>query len=192
MTMKRSYLIQRLNPPLGGDLGAKLSAAFVFGGGLPNGGMSPEVTKAITSFCSFDYMGASEFEHGALVDGLRILAKKVENEDSISWVAVEISPDEVTHDPYKSREDVKRTEPLEIYVIYATSELDEVAERVRELAINPEEQRPLENPQLSRKVLYTGPYDNTIGWIELNNGWIATTEESVRDGFLKLFGWEEG
>lgn len=63
----RVYLVQRL-------LKATNSInPFSFGGGLMNGGLSDEAMKYLKSIFSFDYMGAAEFEWGAVPTAIREL-----------------------------------------------------------------------------------------------------------------------
>ena len=71
----RSYLIQRLGKPTGGI------GPFSFGGGFINGGLSNEGAKAISSICIFDYMGAAEFEFGALPKALDSMALSAEKSE---------------------------------------------------------------------------------------------------------------
>ena len=59
--MKKTRLIQRLHKPA-----KKINNPFSFGVGLKNGGLSDDAMELINGVFSFDYMGASEFEHGAV------------------------------------------------------------------------------------------------------------------------------
>ena len=68
--MKRPSYIQRLNKP------TNFINPFSFGGGgLVNGGLSEDGLKIIQDIFSFDYMGAAEFEWGAVPTALQSLAK---------------------------------------------------------------------------------------------------------------------
>ena len=69
--MKSTYLIQRLKSP------HKHQNPFgSFGGGLKNGGISDKGYNMLKSIFSFDYMGAAEFEFGAVPESLERTAKK--------------------------------------------------------------------------------------------------------------------
>lgn len=59
----RPYLIQRLLAP-------STPLPFAFGGGLLNGGINKEAMSIIKNVFSFDYMGAAEFEWGAVPTAL--------------------------------------------------------------------------------------------------------------------------
>lgn len=66
---KRTYLVQRLTKPMGGRMGA-FSEAFAFGGGLRHGGVSDGAMDLLRQVFAFDYMGAAEFEWGAVPKAL--------------------------------------------------------------------------------------------------------------------------
>ena len=68
MTLGKSWLIQRLEDPQGFD------NPFNFGGGLRNGGLNEDAMSLLRPIFSFDYMGAAEFEFGALPKSLNRLA----------------------------------------------------------------------------------------------------------------------
>src|ERR1700753_1566668 len=66
-TLQDSYLIQRLLAPHKKEgLLSALGDAFSFGGGYKNGGLTQEGFDLIKSIMRFDYMGAAEYEFGAL------------------------------------------------------------------------------------------------------------------------------
>lgn len=67
--MKHVWLVQRLNAPQG-----HLNP-FCFGGGKINGGLSKEAVEIIKRIFSFEYMGAAEFEWGAVPTALETLLK---------------------------------------------------------------------------------------------------------------------
>ena len=46
---------------------------FAFGGGLRNGGLPDEWRGSLAEFVDCDYMGAAEYEFGALPDAIRRL-----------------------------------------------------------------------------------------------------------------------
>lgn len=66
--MQRSRLIQRLLRPSEYNLWGS------FGGGLRNGGLSDEGMDLLRDVFSFDYMGAAEFEFGAVPAALNFIA----------------------------------------------------------------------------------------------------------------------
>ena len=64
--MKRSWLIQRMKKPTGSFTN------FAFGGG--GSGFSEENAKGLSQICSWDYMGASEYEFGAPANSMNRMA----------------------------------------------------------------------------------------------------------------------
>lgn len=68
--MKRPYLVQRLNKPRTQD------NPFSFGGGLLNGGITNDAMNYIRHCFSFDYMGAAEYEWGAVPRALQAILDK--------------------------------------------------------------------------------------------------------------------
>lgn len=73
------YLIQRLQKALG------KANPFSFGGGYKNGGLSDEFMSFLVGIFSFDYMGAAEFEFGALPEAFQEMAKSMEEKKLIAY-----------------------------------------------------------------------------------------------------------
>ena len=194
MKLKRSNLVQRLKAPYKeGGLGRKLGAAFAFGGGLVNGGLSPEAMELLGPIFRFDYMGASEFEHGAVPKAIASLVSMINPDDPFESKTIEVYPSDVVDQPFYGKHTERRTEPLEIHVLYVRSQLGEAAERVRELAVQETIQDPMERTGLNKRVVCVDGNDGDdpiTGWLDLDNGWFATTSDEMRDGLLKLLGTE--
>lgn len=71
------YLIQRLQQVSKNRGPAALNPnAFSFGGGLKNGGLSDEAMSLFRELFRFDYMGAAEFEFGAIPKTFEHMAAK--------------------------------------------------------------------------------------------------------------------
>jgi|ERR1035437_2530956 hypothetical protein len=82
MNLMETRLIQRLKKPFkpvdaSGTPLEKLLAdnPFSFGGGLKNGGLSDKAMELIRDIWEFDYMGAAEFEFGAVPQALEKMVK---------------------------------------------------------------------------------------------------------------------
>ena len=69
--LRKTYLVQRLKTPYKGNA----DNPFNFGGGLLRGGMNEEAYRALNQIFTFDYMGSSEFEHGAVPKAIGAIAK---------------------------------------------------------------------------------------------------------------------
>ncbi|MDE1854750.1 MAG: hypothetical protein KGH57_00295 [Candidatus Micrarchaeota archaeon] len=65
--MRKPWLIQRLLMP---DERLPLGNPFSFGAGYKNGGLSDEANEALNKVFSFAYMGAAEYEWGAIPTSL--------------------------------------------------------------------------------------------------------------------------
>jgi hypothetical protein len=76
--MVPTMLIQRLRRPTHklyeSDRGMVL-AGMSFGGGMKNGGLGEPAMRMLLRIFEFDYMGSSEFEHGAIPKSLQQIAK---------------------------------------------------------------------------------------------------------------------
>ena len=83
--MKSSWLIQRLNKPYGENPFGLKDNPFAFGGGLVNGGLSHEAMDILRGIFSFDYMGAAEFEFGAVPKALQTIAANAGNMIAFSF-----------------------------------------------------------------------------------------------------------
>lgn len=79
------FLLQRMLKPFpktGNELEEKIkktSNIFSFGGGYKNGGLSDEAWNLISEIWRYDYMGAAEFEFGALPESFQYVLKNKNN-----------------------------------------------------------------------------------------------------------------
>jgi hypothetical protein len=182
--MKRSWLVQRLNPPAGFD------NPFSFGGGLRNGGLSADAMGLLRSVFSFDYMGAAEFEWGAVPEALSRMAGRA---DGLTAVSMTIPLAQVE----KSWSDRSNTVPsgeVVVYILCHQDDLDEVQLRI--LAWAAGDRDPIystkERVGLS-DVLRPGDSTHTsatCGWLELNNGFMFFTDRTMWEQTSTLFGIE--
>jgi hypothetical protein len=78
--LKRTYLVQRLKKPYKGNA----DNPFNFGGGLLRGGMNEEGYRVLNQIFTFDYMGAAEFEFGAVPDAIDAIAKGFGNGNGVT------------------------------------------------------------------------------------------------------------
>jgi hypothetical protein len=72
MELNNTWLIQRLEKSHG-----NYDNPFSFGGGLKNGGLSPDAMNLLRPIFSFDYMGSAEFEFGAIPKSLKYMADNI-------------------------------------------------------------------------------------------------------------------
>ena len=159
--MRKSWLIQRLERPLNGKLGALKDNPFSFGGGLRNGGLSNEAMDLLRPIFSFSYMGAAEYEWGKVPEALNKIAGYAQDR---KLVAFDISA------PWA---------PL--YVICAKAHRKEVEERVEGWARG-------NGPEVRDPIQMGDSY--AVGWLELDNGFLFFTDEDMWRGAAHLFGVE--
>lgn len=167
MTMRDSYLVQRLQQPRTGRLGA-MTEAFSFGGGFKNGGLSEEAMELIRPAFSFDYMGAAEFEFGAVPKTLRDM---VERRDKLVARFIDFTVDGVNH---------------KIYLICEEEQIPEIANFLTVDFIGKARLKAPTNFRDSLKPTNEWHKD-TIGWLELDNGFFYFRDEEAWRRTAALF-----
>jgi rhodanese-related sulfurtransferase len=167
--VKKSRLVQRLRKPRQNTF-LGVDNPFAFGGGLRNGGLSDEAMAILRQVFSFDYMGAAEFEWGAVPEALQGMAKDAKN-----LVAF----------PFGITKDQK------IYVLCRNEHNSVVVERIiiwagEQINYNLKEQTRLYNALNPRSEWDT----ETCGWLELDNGFFFFTDEQMWRDTAAIFGVE--
>lgn len=169
--MRRTWLVQRLHKPQS------------FGGGLLNGGLSGEAMHLLRDVFSFDYMGAAEFEFGAVPKALQAIAKDhrllVAGSLSIALKDVQKGWDE-KHAPPATAE-------AEVFYLCRTEHVREVTERIRAMAAKDHNLK--ESTRLPSTLRPSREWDGeTVGWIELDNGFMFFTDREMWERTCALFG----
>lgn len=183
-TMERSWLVQRLKRPrTGGLLGG--DNPFAFGGGLRNGGLSDEAMGLLRGIFGFDYMGAAEFEFGAVPEALSRLAK---NADRLTAFSFTFPLAKVARDFRDKGPDPKGD--ATVYVLCDADMAAEVKKRVKGWAAKPYGE--LKEPtHLSSTLRPATEWDGeVVGWLELDNGFFFFTDEAMWKATADLFGVE--
>lgn len=182
--MKRSYLIQRLLKPLEGS---QIENVFGvgFGGGLKYGGFTQQQYRMIVqNLCQFDYMGAAEFEHGAVADAFKAMVDLAKINEFVCRELL-IDPKDV-----KLKYDYEKKDPrdtaLLLHVICPPSMADVILERVKALAEIEDEFHVCERPGIGRAAKYG--VEDVVGWLEMDNEFVVTVDLAMRDNFMKLLG----
>lgn len=190
MTLSRTWLVQRLNKPLQsyGVLGP--DNPFAFGGGLMNGGLSAEAMSLLRPIFSFDYMGAAEFEFGAVPEALNRIAERA-HAGTLAAHTFEISLSEVEAD-YVDRTKPAPSGAAPVYVLGPADDLDEIEARVRSWAAERYNTGLKETTHLALVLRPRSDRDddwmNTRGWLELDNGFLFFTDEDMFTRTAELFG----
>lgn len=163
--MKRSWLVQRLTPKRGGRMGEMINA-FSFGGGLRNGGLSNEAMGLLPF--GFDYMGAAEFEFGAVPKALQRMAG--DHKKMVTSTACD----------------------GQVFVVAHRDHIDEAVQRIEEWASAPYVGGLKEPTYLHGMLNPVNDWDSDrIGGLELDNGFLYTIDREVFDAFCILLGVEQ-
>ena len=160
--MHRSYLIQRLIKPM------RRMGSFAFGGGLKNGGLSDQTAELINGVFAFDYMGAAEFEYGAVPEAMQFIANQAGKKAVISG------------------------EHRGVYYICPKSYQTGVCDVINSLLADESALGLKEFCGLKEAISPKdeGYHRNTVGWLELNNGFFMFTDKEMFESTKLFFGVE--
>jgi len=189
--LKRTYLVQRLLKPLPKTDSTpllKLLDFGAFGVGLTNGGFSKQAMQALNTICRFDYMGASEFEWGAVPNAFKTMLQG-SKKNPIVCRELQINPQDVRIKwiKYYDNGTPERATPQTLWVFCFASQVDLVLERVKAIAEIEDEFILCERTGLGRIIKYNIVNEPVVGWIELDNGFVITLDAAMRDAFAALF-----
>ncbi len=176
--MENTWLIQRLRKPYSWQIkGKKIDNLFSFGGGLINGGISSKAMDIIREVFSFDYMGSSEFEWGAVPQAISFLAEQASKNNLV-----------IGQIDFTKNETVYYISPKE----YET----EVINRIKEL------RKPYGGNigiQLQEACMLDTFFDSkreygkrNVGWMELDNGFMFFTDKTMFQNTCELFEVKDG
>lgn len=185
--LNKSWLIQRLDKPFKatGPLGA--DNPFAFGGGYKNGGLSDDAMALLRDIFSFDYMGAAEFEFGAVPEALTEIAKAAEKGELVAHT-FEFDKSRIEKDWRKNA--VQPTGTATIYVLCVKGDEAEIQSRIEGWASERYNSELKESTRLA-DVLDVDSQRYTVrtaGWLELNNGYMFFTDKEMFDKTASLFG----
>lgn len=162
--MEESYLIQRLEKP------AKIDNPFVFGGGYKNGGLTNNAMDLIRPIFAFDYMGAAEFEFGALPKTIQNLAKL---NSSLVGKSMAVK--------------TKNNKDAVVYYICESEHEEEVKSRIKAFA---KDEWSKECRTKERVGLYDsieGNFKYCPGWLEIDNGYFFFLDKKMWQRTCELF-----
>ena len=166
----RPWLIQRLNKPFKfpeGHLTKGRDNPFSFGGGLPNGGLSKEAMACLRSVFTFDYMGSSEFEWGAVPKALCSMVVSIQDLTAKSF---EVDQGDVSFGKWEERYFKKPVKGVTktVYVIAKDSHQVPAENYIRSL-IGKE-------PELKERTRFhealLEPSDSAEDWRTKTQGWL--------------------
>jgi hypothetical protein len=178
------WLVQRLERPTGPSIFGK-DNPFAFGGGLRNGGLSGEAMDLLRPIFRFAYMGAAEFEFGAVPKALDYLAR---HGAQLGSFTVSIPLKDV---PKNWRDKGPQDIPGDgtVYVLARSDEADLVAESIRRMARR--ESRTKERVGLESALRPHNEWDReTVGWLALDPAFLFFTDAPSWQATCALFGVE--
>lgn len=192
---KKFLRVQRLLKPLPHE-GAVTPNTF--GGGLRNGGMSPEFLSLLDGVLRFAYMGAAEYEHGEVPAAFEQLAHSAANRTLVAGCTTVKSQ-------WSRREFTKAASPLGEEII--GGRVGEVAEGhiwtlvdkenesalVEFLHLDTTQPVDLPDPTYLKRMLFSlpsmiGEDHQPHGWLSLNTPALFFIDEGMWREFLAL--WE--
>lgn len=179
--MESSYLIQRLKRPYG------RVNPFSFGGGLRNGGLSDEAMDLLTGIFSFDYMGAAEFEFGAVPKALQKIAKSADDYQAFSFFI----PLNKVAKSWRDKSIEKPVGDATVYVICNKNDVKEITTRIKKFAAENYNGNLKESTRLQGALRPLEDWDTEVmGWLELDNGFFFFTDKEMWEKVAELFGVE--
>jgi hypothetical protein len=188
---RKPYLVQRLLKPYKTEevksekasLLKKMANAFSFGGGLINGGISNGAMEKISKIWRYDYMGAAEFEFGAVPESLERMAK---GRKGLTAGSIE-----VTAKAYEYAGLKRKLQKAESNVFYVCPK--SIEENVREwIPILADETgkdfHTKEGVFLAQNVLGREYHTERVGWHDISNDFLFFTDRQMFEGFCSLLG----
>jgi len=168
--MKKTYLIQRLTKPVAD----RRVNPFVFGGWIKNGGLSDEAMDLISSIFSFDYMGAAEYEFGAVPEAFQKIGKNLKHMTTATTTVKGKNGD------------------VPVYIIAHEEWMSDIKVMINLFATNPYGKQ---TPHIKRGVRLeqqiNDPSEYTkdqVGWFELDNGFFFFIDEKMFQDTARLLG----
>lgn len=157
--MERTWLVQRLQAPLGGKMAAGWNDFATMGG------FNKKAGELLAQVYNFDYMGSSEFEFGAIPKSFQRIANYSRKGDAVVGA-------------------VSLTRPVH-YVCDRTMQKG-VESIIQQLAQN---KLRLQEPTFFERALAGDEFAVKYkGWLELNNDFMFFVDGEMYDNTLNLFG----
>lgn len=166
--MEKSYLVQRLKKPI--------DYRPISFGGSGNGGIGKDNMKMLSKVFSFDYMGAAEFEFGAVPEALNKIVENasdfVKGSMTVHWEALR----------WKTRKMVKGND--KVYFLCHKEQRREVKKRIASWAMG---KNISGHPKCGVRLDSSFDDHNFHGWLELDNGFFFFTDKTMWENTCKLF-----
>jgi hypothetical protein len=165
--MKRTYLIQRLIKARKNKEGvlSTIGEGFSFGGGMMNGGLSPKAMDLLRPIFGFDYMGASEFEFGAVPETMSEIAKSVKE---------------------YGKHEIKLADHT-VYIFCKNEDINEIKRLIKDIYKDEYKLSLKEYPRLKDSLGEKAFTSDIIGWLELDNNFFFFKDKEAFDKLTELF-----
>ena len=150
--------------------------------------MSKEAWAMLRPIFSFDYMGAAEFEFGAVPKALSAMVEhRAEMEPFELTIPRKQIEKRIRRVPYNSKKPVpERTEDALVYVFCRRDHREAVSAVILKDAAG--ELRLKEPSMLAEALDPINDFDSrTVGWLELDNGFFFSTDPTMFRNFCALF-----
>jgi hypothetical protein len=191
------WLIQRLEKPheKRGN-GLDLGEIFSFGGGLVRGGMSKEAHALISKLWRWDYMGASEFEWGAVPAALNALVQYRQADHLAAFEIVLEGPQAIYRTAreqemgWADKTDDKRSAKAKVFVACNKSHRDTVVAVLTKMVGHRSWGDGIELKEMARAWDACFGDRDVIGGLELDNAWVYLSAHKAAasvKGFCELF-----
>jgi len=196
MEWKKPYLVQILKQPWEktGTVRDGLQNAFSFGGGLKRGGFSKEAMQLLTNLWGWEYMGASEYEWGAVPEAMKKVVDYV-NKNNYFAGYIEIEHPESVCNEHGGVDIWNKKNPKlitsKVFILCHKLHTSYVTEFIWKVANS--QQRITRDYTNIAIVLYKGEkkllYSSiAIGGLNLDNAFIYLTYEPSIQKMIQMFG----
>jgi hypothetical protein len=167
---------------------AELANAFSFGGGYVNGGLTKEAMALLKNICSFDYMGAAEFEFGAVPAAFNVMAGHAAKNELVAGRVALKGHTQQFNDERDPLPGTKVEKEFSVYFLCHKDWIAEVGSRIHGFAANKYD-RTKERVCLYEALFPDHEWDlDNKGWLELDNGFIFTIDPAMFHKFADVFG----
>ncbi len=162
---KQPFLIQRLEPP------KNFTDLLSFGGGLKDGGLSPEAMAITKSIFTFDYMGSAEFEWGSIPHALSYIYKY--HKDYLGFTLTC---------------ETKERNSTEVYLICNSSDYKEISTWLISKAYNEYDPKLHTKERVGlQNVINKTAHRKACGWLDIDNHFFFFTDKEMYENVKKLF-----
>jgi hypothetical protein len=172
---KKPHLVQRLNKPRNPGT----PNPFTFGGGLRHGGLNEETARDLSTVFDFEYMGAAEYEFGAVPKALSSIWEAGQKGDLEAWefevpaTSIKIA-DWMKHEGWVFPE----TQTVKVYALAPKELKGDVEMFVRETAKKDKTRDECVMFWRAFTVKGSDPY-KLGGWLELDNGFMFFADRTM-------------